>query len=421
MKKLLLILIALLLCSFNGFSQENDYYRVRDSIERRIQFVYDSINRVVRNTYNQVILETEEAYNYYIEKEQEAYNKFVGEKEKIWGKGNVMPNTTSEWIDYSDDGTSRSIVNFETGEMTIQIIQEPGEKVNKKKLREKVKELLTNRGKTKNYDSEVEKVVPLQETPVLENLVETPSGEIVTEDNLDKAANEIVKNMIIEQKTVTGADNVVRQETSYSYQMNQSNKKDKNHNHQYNPDDVVEKVKKYRPLVKKYCQRYDVDSVLVYAIIWAESSFNPAPPVTDKTHAYGLMQIVPTTAGRDCAEGLGAIFEYPTIDYLLNAENNIEMGVYYLHLLKKRYYAGVTDKDSQTLCVIASYNTGAGNVARALRGDTKIAKAIPKINEMSYTELFKYLEDNLPYVETRNYINKVTEYIDCLKIWLGVK
>ena len=77
----------------------------------------------------------------------------------------------------------------------------------------------------------------------------------------------------------------------------------------------------------------------------------------------------------------------------------------------------VTDKDSQSLCVIASYNTGAGNLAKALRGDTKIGKAIPQINAMSYDQYFKYLEKHL-LPETQNYIRKVTERMNNFKTWL---
>ena len=93
------------------------------------------------------------------------------------------------------------------------------------------------------------------------------------------------------------------------------------------------------------------------------------------------------------------------------------MGVHYLYLLKKRYYTKVEDIDSQNLCVIASYNTGAGNVARALRGDTNIAKAIPQINAMPYDELFKYFERKL-LPETQNYIRKVTERMKEYDKWM---
>ena len=66
---------------------------------------------------------------------------------------------------------------------------------------------------------------------------------------------------------------------------------------------------------------------------------------------------------------------------------------------------------------MASYNTGSGNVAKALRGDKKISEAIPQINEMSYEQLFKYFEKNL-MPETQNYIRKVTNNMNSFKNWL---
>ena len=78
---------------------------------------------------------------------------------------------------------------------------------------------------------------------------------------------------------------------------------------------------------------------------------------------------------------------------------------------------GVTDPNSQDLCVIASYNTGAGNVSRALRGDTNISKAIPQINAMSYEELFRYFEKKL-LPETQSYIRKVTERMKEFNKWM---
>ena len=146
-----------------------------------------------------------------------------------------------------------------------------------------------------------------------------------------------------------------------------------------------------------------------------ESSFNPKA----KSHvpAYGLMQIVPNTAGADCAKSLNKPFAVPTGNYLYEPENNIEMGVHYTYLLRKRHFTNVNDKNSQILCVIASYNTGAGNLAKALRGDKNISKAIPQINDMNYDELFRLLEKEL-LPETQNYIRKVTERMKDYKAWL---
>ena len=64
------------------------------------------------------------------------------------------------------------------------------------------------------------------------------------------------------------------------------------------------------------------------------------------------------------------------------------------------------------LCAIAAYNTGAGNVSRALIGSTNVSKAIDKINSMTFDQLFSYLRSNLPHAETRDYIHKVTSKME---------
>lgn len=380
------LLIALLLCSYSGFSQvDNDF---------------NNWIKAQEDAKNQYIKDRQKDYDNYVKKEQEAYNSFLKEKAQQWGKDNVKESTQKDWVEYSKDGKSRSDVDFESGEVTIEIIQDKGETVDKKEIEDKIKDLLTNKGKTKDYDSEVEKAVPLQDKPVLENQVKTPSGKVVTEQTIDKDVKEIAKSVKPEVKTIKGEDNVERQVVTIKLELA--------------PDHIRTRAEQYKNEVEKYCQLWNVDPALAYAIMQTESSFNPKA----KSHvpAYGLMQIVPSTAGADCAQSLKKPFSAPTGNYLYEPENNIEMGVHYLYLLNKRYYTKVTDKDSQTVCVIASYNAGAGGVARALRGDTKIGMAIPQINEMSYNDLFKYLENNLPE-ETQNYIRKVTKRMNNFKTW----
>lgn len=349
--------------------------------------------------------ELEKEYQDYVKAEKEAYEKFVKEISAMWGGDNVVESTNKEWVEYSDDGQSRSVVDFEQGEAKIEIIITPEEESSEVKLEakveEKVRDLVVNKGKTKDYDSSKEKAVPLQETPVLENQVQTPSGEVITENNVNEGVKEIVQEAVIEKKEITGDDGEKRQVVTIKLDLA--------------PNHIKTRAEVYKNEVEKYCLKYDVDPALAYAVMQTESSFNPKA----KSHvpAYGLMQIVPSSAGQDCAASLKKDFVKPTANYLYEPENNIEMGVHYLHLLKKRYYTKVTDPRSRDLCVIASYNTGAGNVARALRGDTKISKAIPQINEMSYEELFKYFEKKL-LPETQNYIRKVTERMNDFNKWM---
>lgn len=396
MRKVLLLVAILFAYNITYSQVESDFERFKQQQQEEMQSM--------RKSDSTAMLSLEKEYQDYIKAEQEAYDNFVKNMKAIWG-GNFVESTNKDWVEYSDDGNSRSVVDFDKGEATIEIVvsQEEAESETaiENKVEDKLKELLKNKGKTKDYDSSVEKSIPLQETPVLENQVQTPSGVMVTESNVDAAVNEIVKEVEIDRKEIKGDDGKPRQVITVKLDLV--------------PDHIKTRAEQYKSEVEKYCRKYDVEPAMAFAVMQTESSFNPKA----KSHvpAYGLMQIVPSSAGADCAQSLKKPFAKPTANYLYQPENNIEMGVHYLHLLRKRYYSDVNDKDSQDLCVIASYNTGAGNVARALRGDTKISKAIPQINEMSYDELFRYFERKL-LPETQNYIRKVTERMNNFRIWM---
>ena len=397
MKKLFVtILLSLCFVAVNA-QVESEFEKFKREQQEQMKAMMQSDSALYK--------ELEKEYQDYVKAEKEAYEKFVKEISAMWGGDNVVESTNKEWVEYSDDGQSRSVVDFEQGEAKIEIIITPEEESSEVKLEEKVeekvKDLIVNKGKTKDYDSSKEKAVPLQETPVLENQVQTPSGEVITENNVNEGVKEIVQEAVIEKKEITGDDGEKRQVVTIKLDLA--------------PNHIKTRAEVYKNEVEKYCLKYDVDPALAYAVMQTESSFNPKA----KSHvpAYGLMQIVPSSAVQDCAASLKKDFVKPTANYLYEPENNIEMGVHYLHLLKKRYYTKVTDPRSRDLCVIASYNTGAGNVARALRGDTKISKAIPQINEMSYDELFKYFEKKL-LPETQNYIRKVTERMNDFNKWM---
>ena len=397
MKKLFVtILLSLCFVAVNA-QVESEFEKFKREQQEQMKAMMQSDSALYK--------ELEKEYQDYVKAEKEAYEKFVKEISAMWGGDNVVESTNKEWVEYSDDGQSRSVVDFEQGEAKIEIIITPEEESSEVKLEEKVeekvKDLIVNKGKTKDYDSSKEKAVPLQETPVLENQVQTPSGEVITENNVNEGVKEIVQEAVIEKKEIKGDDGEKRQVVTIKLDLA--------------PNHIKTRAEVYKNEVEKYCLKYDVDPALAYAVMQTESSFNPKA----KSHvpAYGLMQIVPSSAGQDCAASLKKDFVKPTANYLYEPENNIEMGVHYLHLLKKRYYTKVTDPRSRDLCVIASYNTGAGNVARALRGDTKISKAIPQINEMSYDELFKYFEKKL-LPETQNYIRKVTERMNDFNKWM---
>ncbi len=159
------------------------------------------------------------------------------------------------------------------------------------------------------------------------------------------------------------------------------------------------------PKIVEMSERFDVEVSLIMAIIEAESSFNPM--ATSRIPAFGLMQLVPQTAGIDAYRHIYGEQKLLAPEYLYNVENNLKLGTAYLNLLRTRYLKGIDDKDNQLYSVIASYNTGVGNLAGSLIGAKDIRQAIPSINGMNGQEYFQYLQTHLPAQETKDYLHKV--------------
>ena len=63
---------------------------------------------------------------------------------------------------------------------------------------------------------------------------------------------------------------------------------------------------------------------------------------------------------------------------------------------------------SREYCVIAAYNTGAGNVFRTFSRNR--TEAVNQINSLQPSAVYDQLRKSLPYEETRNYLGKVTGY-----------
>ena len=64
-------------------------------------------------------------YDYLEKKEKEKREKFKKEVEKIWDS--YKESTSKTYVSYSNDLTSRSIVDFEKGEVTIEVIVDENE------------------------------------------------------------------------------------------------------------------------------------------------------------------------------------------------------------------------------------------------------------------------------------------------------
>lgn len=169
---------------------------------------------------------------------------------------------------------------------------------------------------------------------------------------------------------------------------------------------VSKRAQNYMPYIYAESEKRQLPAPLVLAIMHTESHFNPKA----KSHvpAYGLMQIVPTTAGHDVNKLYRGKDKPMKENELYNPKINIETGTAYLKILESRYLRGIDNPQSAIYAIIAAYNTGSGNVAKAF-GERSVRAAVKKINTMSSEQVYKHLLANLPYKETRNYLKKVNK------------
>ena len=176
-------------------------------------------------------------------------------------------------------------------------------------------------------------------------------------------------------------------------------------------------VDRYGKVIQKYSLKYEMDWRLVLAVMKQESRFRPQA----KSHrgAYGLMQIMPTTAA-ELTEILG-------MPQAKNPYNNIKAGVYHLRRLY-RFFEGARDPD-RTKLALAAYNAGltrildARELASYLGGNPNswksVQDAFPLLSNRFATLHQRVWGDRGPrsgyfrnYQETTNYVESIMQHYD---------
>ncbi len=171
-----------------------------------------------------------------------------------------------------------------------------------------------------------------------------------------------------------------------------------------NSEDI--RIKKYEKYVKYFSKKYSISKTLIYAIIKTESDFNPY--AVSYVPAFGLMQIVPKTAGIEGYERAYGYKKLPTKEFLFVAKNNINIGSAYLNVLYYKYLKKVKNPISREYLAIAAYNSGIGNVLRVFNVRRDRAYAI--INSLTPKEVYYKLIKRLPSDEGRRYLPKVLKH-----------
>jgi membrane-bound lytic murein transglycosylase C len=313
-----------------------------------------------------------------------------GNVKKQWGKKETRLPERKTYVKYSKQYKSRAIVDFERGEISVETLDENAEASLKNAI---VTTLLTPEDPA-SVDVFSDSAVDLKSksSPFLLGLVLNEAGQEIK--TLASASN-FADKMLAQARTRKIQTNSGEKSVRFIIIRMVANFED-------------QKAQKYLQTVRKYAKQYNVSPSLVLGVIRTESSFNPH--AVSGAPAYGLMQLVPTSGGREAYRRAKNQDIVPSTDYLFDAENNIELGAAYLSVLTYDQLDGVDDRMSRDYCVISAYNTGPSNVMRAFtdaKGKQRFQDGLQQINSLSPSQVFQTLHEKLPYEETRNYLPTV--------------
>jgi len=334
----------------------------------------------------------EEQFLEYRKAHQEAFNEFSQEIEKKWPNynGKAVLSTKNRYVEYAKNLNSKKIVDYAKQNISLAVIATTQEEA-KKKLAVMFDDLLKETVKTAHKKDLLEKKIAVKLKKPLK--IVTSNKQLIA-DILTAREKATMKNELQSQDLA-----VVKYKGKFIYKANVK----------MPPDSMIRKAKTFKKEVLANSHKQNIPAELVFAIIHSESSFNPMA----RSHipAFGLMQIVPKSAGVDSYRYLYKKKKILSSEYLYDSSKNITIGSGYLHILYYRYLKKITNPQSRLYCTIAAYNTGAGNVAKTFTGNRNINKAAITINKLTPEQVYTKLMSNLPYNETKKYLKKVNDRV----------
>ena len=310
-----------------------------------------------------------------------------GNVDREWGRKERVLPSSHRYVKYTQNYKSRAIIDFDRGLINVETLDKEQPLAS---LHSAIVTTLLTPDDPRAVDLYSAKTIKLSGRPYLYGLVKNQHEHFIDHPKQAEAfADHLIEKMLNKRSAQTSTGN----KTVHSVHFRMVN------------DHENLRAKRYAPLVSHYSTRFGISRSLVYAIIKTESNFNPF--AVSHAPAYGLMQLVPSSGGRDAFRKAKGKDHTPSPDYLFNAKNNIELGVAYLNVLNYSYLKGISSPLSREYCTIAAYNTGAGNVLRVFSANRDQAKRI--INSMPADKLYQHLRRHLREAEARRYLAKVTE------------
>ncbi len=314
----------------------------------------------------------------------------TGRVRQTWGEKEVKVPEQKKYVKYTQNYMSRAIVDFDNGTIVVETLDD---KAPKESLKNALVTTLLTPDDPRSVDLFSDKPVTLtsDHQPYLLGLVVDDEGQpIRTPTQAETFADSVLTTR---SKTRPVDQNGASKQAMIAEIKMVSNFSNK-------------QAEKYRTTVNRYADQFKISPSLIFSVIRTESNFNPF--AVSSAPAYGLMQLVPSSGGRDAYRKAKGKDMIPSREYLFDPENNIELGSAYLGVLSYDLLEDINNEVSREYCVISAYNTGPRNVFKTFAGDS--TAAINHINSLEPPAVYDRLRSNLPYQETRDYLIKVVTF-----------
>ena len=317
-----------------------------------------------------------EIYNKVQKKYLASFDKAKQKISKIWDDPKLSDKT--KWIEYSKDLSIRRTVDFEQEKITVEIL---GDNISQEKA----------------YSISKNELTKVQKQTISQAL----SNDLVITDKMDKKKNSSINYQIFNDVKP------YKEPVKISHKQNNAGQKVTKLEYRLESDLPKVMSQNYVKLVNENAKKWSVPADLIMAIIHVESHFNPV--AQSSVPAYGLMQVVPASAGRDVTKIYAGKENLLSAALLFEPKFNIEVGSAYLNILNSRYLSKISNTQSRHSLIIASYNGGIGAVAKYFTNSTSLTKLAETVNKLTPDEVFHELSNKFPFSETRDYMKKVSE------------
>jgi len=321
-------------------------------------------------------------FDSYFEQANKNFATYKNKVAKVWDKPTF--SSKKSWVSYSPSLEIKREVNFEKNVILVTTINggENSVETMKEKIISTSSLTVEQAQKADPYTAELIKVVKTKQ------LSKKPLLPISANKKLKKAEQEeLLNNIQVSRLRDSKGNKVTVVEAKFPKSW------------------INRKEQRFIEPIQQQAKRFTLDPDLILAVIKTESNFSPT--AISHIPAFGLMQIVPTSAGFDITEYLEGEQRKLTKEYLFVPEKNIETGSTYLHLLKSRYFKGIDNVKSKQYCMIAAYNGGMGAIYKIF-GNGSRKQAIKTINNLSSDTVYNKILAHHYAEETRNYLRRVS-------------